>query len=104
MLVWQMENPDGFNTIWQYFGWANQTLSVFALWTITVYLVRENKPYVITLIPALFMTTVCTTFLMVSNTAFGLPYSVGYAVGGMALCIAIIWFVVWKRNVSKKHI
>lgn len=104
MLVWQMENPDGFNTIWQYFGWANQTLSVFALWTITVYLVRENKPYVITLIPALFMTTVCTTFLMVSNTAFGLPYSVGYTVGGMALCIAIVWFAVWKRNVSKKHI
>lgn len=65
---------------------------------------RENKPYVITLIPALFMTTVCTTFLMVSNTAFGLPYSVGYAVGGMALCIAIVWFAVWKRNVSKKHI
>lgn len=24
ILVWQMENPDGFNTIWQYFGWANQ--------------------------------------------------------------------------------
>ena len=50
------------------------------------------------------MTTVCTTFLMVSNTAFGLPYSVGYAVGGMALCIAIVWFAVWKRNVSKKQI
>lgn len=28
ILVWQMENPDGFNIIWQYFGWANQTLSV----------------------------------------------------------------------------
>lgn len=100
MLFWQMENPDGFNTIWQYFGWANQTLSVFALWTITVYLTHERKPYIITLIPALFMTCVCTTFFMVSKTALGLPYSVGYAVGGAALIVAAVWFVVWKRRMA----
>ena len=31
LLVWQIQNPDGFNTIWKYFGWANQTLAVFTL-------------------------------------------------------------------------
>lgn len=98
MLVWQMENPDGFNTIWQYFGWANQTLSVFALWTITVYLAREKKPYIITLVPALFMTCVCTTFFMVSKTALGLPYIVGYGVGATALVVAAVWFAVWFRK------
>ena len=102
MLVWQMENPDGFNTIWQYFGWANQTLSVFALWTITVYLVRERKPYVITLVPALFMTCVCTTFFMVSKTALGLPYAVGYGVGATALAVAAVWFVVWLKKSNCK--
>lgn len=102
MLVWQMENPDGFNTIWQYFGWANQTLSVFALWTITVYLAREKKPYVITLVPALFMTCVCTTFFMVSKTALGLPYTVGYGVGATALVVAAVWFVVWMKKSNCK--
>ena len=102
MLVWQMENPDGFNTIWQYFGWANQTLSVFALWTITVYLVRERKPYVITLVPALFMTCVCTTFFMMSKTALGLPYTVGYGVGATALVVAAVWFVVWMKKSNCK--
>lgn len=102
MLVWQMENPDGFNTIWQYFGWANQTLSVFALWTITVYLARERKPYVITLVPALFMTCVCTTFFMVSKTALGLPYTVGYGVGATALVVAAVWFVVWMKKSNCK--
>lgn len=102
MLVWQMENPDGFNTIWQYFGWANQTLSVFALWTITVYLVRERKPYVITLVPALFMTCVCTTFFMVSKTALGLPYTVGYGVGATALVVAAVWFVAWMKKSNCK--
>lgn len=102
MLVWQMENPDGFNTIWQYFGWANQTLSVFALWTITVYLAREKKPYIITLVPALFMTCVCTTFFMVSKTALGLPYAVGYGVGATALVVAAVWFAVWLRKSNCK--
>lgn len=102
MLVWQMENPDGFNTIWQYFGWANQTLSVFALWTITVYLAREKKPYIITLVPALFMTCVCTTFFMVSKTALGLPYTVGYGVGATALVVAAVWFAVWLRKSNCK--
>lgn len=98
MLVWQMENPDGFNVIWQYFGWANQTLSVFTLWTLTVYLVREHKPYIITLIPALFMTTVCSTFLFVSRQAFGLSLSLGYMLGGVCFLVALIWFLVWLRR------
>ena len=97
ILLWQIENPDGFNTIWKYFGWANQTLAVFTLWTVTVYLVREKKPYIITLLPAIFMTCVCTTFLLVSKTAFGLSGSVGYPVGVVAGIAALVWFVCWKR-------
>ena len=102
MLIWQLENPDGFNTIWQYFGFSNQALSVFTLWTITVYLVRHKKPYWVTLIPALFMTTVCATFLFVSKQAFQLPESVGYPLGGVSLVVAIIWFCIWYRKETNK--
>ena len=102
MLIWQLENPDGFNTIWQYFGFSNQALSVFTLWTITVYLVRHKKPYWVTLIPALFMTTVCSTFLFVSKQAFQLPESVGYPLGGVCLVVAIIWFCIWYRKETNK--
>ena len=98
MLFWQIENPDGFNTIWKYFGWANQTLAVFTLWTSTVYLARENKPYIITLIPAVFMTVVCTTFLMVSKTAFGLSSTIGYSVGALAGIVSLICFFRKKSN------
>ena len=103
MLVWQIENPDGFNTIWQYFGFSNQALSVFTLWTATVYLVRNKKPYWITLIPALFMTTVCSTFLFVSKQTFHLPESVGYPLGALCCVIAIVWFVVWYRKEVKSE-
>ena len=105
MLVWQIENPDGFNTIWQYFGWSNQALSAFTLWTLTVYLVRNKKPFWITLIPALFMTTVCSTFLMVSKITFNLPGQIGYPIGLACLVVAIVWFCVWykkEKNLNKK--
>ena len=101
LLVWQIENPDGFNTIWQYFGWSNQTLSVFTLWTLTVYLVREKKNFWVTLIPALFMTTVCSTFLFVSKQALGLPLELGYTLGGICFVIAVIYFTYWYRKYQK---
>jgi carbon starvation protein CstA len=97
MLVWQIENPDGFNTIWQYFGWSNQALSVFTLWTITVYLVRNNKSFWLTLIPALFMTTVCSTYFFVSKQFLGLGND-GYPYGVVCLGVAIVWFVLWYRK------
>ena len=102
MLVWQIENPDGFNTIWQYFGWSNQALSVFTLWTITVYLVRQKKPFWITLVPALFMTTVCSTFLFISKQAFHLPESIGYSLGALCFVVACAWFILWYRKERSK--
>ena len=104
LLVWQMSDIEGFNRIWNWFGWSNQTLSVFTLWTLTVYLVQNKKNYWITLIPALFMTTVCITFLFVSPQAFNLPVTLSYAVGGVALAIAIIWFGVWKMKKAPSNL
>ena len=98
LLYYNIENPDGFNIIWSYFGWANQTLAVFMLWAITVYLVRERKPFWITMIPAVFMTVVCSSFLMISKNAFGFDMMVGYGVGGAALIISLAWFFGWYRK------
>ena len=101
LLIWQMQNPNGFNVIWQYFGWANQTLSVFTLWTITVYLVQQKKNFYITLIPALFMTVVCSTFLLISKQAFGLNSTISYTGSAVVLVIALVWFYSWYRKVMK---
>ena len=103
MLVWQISNPDGFNTIWQYFGWSNQALSVFTLWTLTVYLVRNNKPFWITLIPALFMTTVCSTYVFVSKQMLGLGDN-GYVFGIACFIAACVWFGLWyKKTINIKQ-
>ena len=103
LLFFNIENPDGFNVIWSWFGWSNQTLAVFTLWAITVYLVRNQKNYWITLLPALFMTVVCSSFLMVSKNAFGFDISVGYAVGAFALVVSICWFALWMKKEKTKR-
>lgn len=95
VLWYNIADVDGFNKIWNYFGWANQALSIFTLWAITVYLAHKRKPFIITLIPALFMTFVCSTFLLISPIAFGLGSMISYGIGGCILIVAIIWFARW---------
>ncbi len=98
LLMWQMNDASGFEKLWGWFGWSNQTLSVFTLWTLTVYLAIEKKPYVITLVPALFMTWVCTTFFVFSPNSLGLNLYLSYGIGFAAVLVAIIWFSVWHRR------
>jgi len=104
LLLYNLKDAAGFDKIWRYFAWANQTLSVFTLWAITVYLVRSRKNYWIALIPALFMTFVCFTYLYIAPECFGQlfrqfgkdPLPVAYGSGAAFLIFAIVWFVVWK--------
>lgn len=99
LILWfNIADEDGFNVIWNYFGWANQTLSIFTLWALTVYLAQQQKPFYITLIPALFMTFVCSTFLLISPIAFGMGNLISYGIGGCILIVAISWFFVWYRK------
>jgi len=101
LLVWQMSYPDGFNTIWRYFGWSNQALSVFTLWTITVYLEVKKKPYIITLIPAMFMTMVCTTFLLHSRAMLNMDRGISCVLAALFTLFLLTSFLVWKTHRSK---
>lgn len=103
VLWFNIYNKEGFNVIWQYFGWANQTLSVFTLWTLTVYMVQQKKPFIITLIPALLMTLVCSTFLLISKTALGLSSQISYTGTVIVLVISLIWFFTWYRKNSNTN-
>jgi carbon starvation protein CstA len=85
-----------FAVIWRYFAWSNQTLAMIVLWAITVYLAQEKKFYWITLIPALFMTTVITSYLLFAPEGFGLSLTISLFVGLAATVVAGIWFFLGK--------
>ena len=88
-----------FSIIWRYFAWSNQTLAVIVLWTITVYLAREKRLFIITLIPALFMTAVTSTYLLFAPEGFSLSREIAYTTGGIITAAAFAGFLVYvKRN------
>jgi carbon starvation protein CstA len=104
LLVYNLSDPAGFNVIWGYFAWANQTMAMFTLWTVTVYLVRRKKPYIITLIPSVFMTAVSVTFLCISDTALGLSHSVSYTICLISVIASLAWFGIWYIKKGKNQI
>jgi len=87
-----------FDILWRYLAWSNQTLAVFTLWACTVYLRKENKNYFITLIPALFMTLVCTTYIFYAPEGLRLPYWISVVVGIATTIILLSVFTFKKRE------
>ena len=104
VLVYSLSDAEGFKIIWRYFAWCNQTLSVFTLWAITVYLVREKKNYYITLLPALLMTLVCSTYICIAPEGLSLPQPVAYGIGGACVFIAVVWFMTWFKKETQKRL
>ena len=98
LLAWQIGNPSGFGTVWQYVAWGTQAMAAVTLWVCTVYLTREHKCYWLTLLPAIFMTMVVIDFLLVSHTTFGLPYLPSLIASAVVTLMTVCRFVWWKRK------
>ena len=98
ILQFNIADEDGFNTVWRYFGWANQTLSCFTLWMLTSFLTRKRKgaKYLVTLIPACFMTAVCVTYILVDKIGFGLPSACTPWIAGGTALLALANYYVWR--------
>lgn len=108
LLLYSLRDADGFQIIWRYFAWANQTLSVFTLWAVTVWLTRfrGGRYYFFTYLPALFMTAVCTSYICVAPEGFGLNPAYAWVVAVGVVVIAVVWFQSWKarlKPVEKIH-
>ena len=63
-----------FDILWRYFAWFNQTLGTITLWALTVWLARHAKNCYITLIPAIFMTLITSSYILFAPEGFSLPY------------------------------
>lgn len=102
LLWYNIADEDGFNVIWRYFGWANQTLAVFMLWTATAYLVkyRGGMSFMLTLLPAAFMTAVCVTYLCVAKIGFNLPVTWNWYIGisTFVLSLAVFSILYMRRK------
>ena len=101
ILIYNLSDPAGFEKIWRYLAWSNQTLAVFTLWAITIYLSRKGKPYWITLIPALFMMAVVITYILFDRSGIALPYTTSVIISAIAVVISAIYFFLYRYK--EKH-
>ncbi len=93
---------DGFQIIWRYFSWSNQTLAMIALWVATAYLLKEGKSRfgsLLTALPAAFMTAVSITYILIAKEGFQLNQTLGYFAG---IDAAIIMFITYMVALIKK--
>lgn len=88
-----------FDVLWRYFAWFNQTLSVITLWAVTSWLCRKKKFFWITLLPAIFMTVVCTTYILVAPEGFQLDFHIGLAGGLVLAVINTFAFFYYKHSI-----
>ena len=106
LLLWfNMADEEGFNTIWRYFGWLNQTLAAFTLWAMTQWLYTRSRKmyYLITLLPALFMTAVCGSFILFDSIGLGLPQAWLPYVVALLVCLSTLSFCLANRKQKREN-
>lgn len=104
LLTWfATKNDDGFQVIWRYFSWSNQTLAMIALWVSTAYLMKNGKyrfGSLITALPAAFMTAVSITYILMAKEGFRINQTVSYIAG---IAAAVILFCIYVFSLFNKQ-
>ena len=95
ILVFAKANAEGFNILWRYFAWANQTIACFAFAMITVYLLSHKKNYIMSLIPGMFYVFIISAYILHAQIGFSLPMNIAY-IGGVVLAIVYAALVIKK--------
>ncbi|SFE26809.1 carbon starvation CstA family protein [Peptostreptococcus sp. D1] len=101
ILVFAKVNAQGFNILWQYFAWANQTIAVFAFAMISLYLYKLKKPYLVSLIPGMFYIFIISAYILGAKIGFGLPQNIANIIGVvLALVYAGLLINTGKKELS----
>ena len=105
ILVFAKMSPSGFNTLWRYFAWSNQTLSLFAFAAIVVWMFENNKGKWswVPLIPAAFYVFVTVTYITNARIGFNVPWSIAYIIGAVSSVI-YVGLLLWYGRKRKSRV
>ena len=99
-----------FSILWRYFAWFNQTLSVFTLWAVTMWLYNsrgERKGllrygWLFTAVPACWMTLICSSYIIMAPEGFGVNASTG-VIGGVIFTACVVCTFVGRIACLQKE-
>jgi carbon starvation protein CstA len=106
IIVFAKFNKDGFNILWRYFAWSNQTLSLFAFLCITVWMFENGKGKFawMPLIPGAFYAFICSTYIANAHIGFNIPWTPAYIIGVVcAIAYVVACCMYGKKRAAKLH-
>ena len=104
IIVWAKLAANGFNILWRYFAWSNQTISLFALACIAIYLLEHGKGKFawMPMIPGAFYAFVTCTYIMNAKIGFHIPWTGAYVIGAVfAVAYVIVVITYGKKRAAK---
>ena len=104
VLFWAKADAAGFNILWRYFSWANETIGVFAFAMIAVYMCRNKMPYIMALIPGTFYMYIIACYILNAQIGLNLPWVVSYIGAGVLACVYIFLVIhTGKKDKTAKE-
>lgn len=90
-----------FNLLWRYFSWANQATAMLALWIATMYLYVKGKNFVVSMVPAIFMTYMVLVYILNAKIGFQLDLNISFIIGlVLTVILTILFFIKAKNNIK----
>lgn len=96
ILVFAKMNSNGFNVLWRYFAWSNQTLALFAFLAISVWMFMNGKAKYawMPLVPGGWYAFITVTYIANAKIGFNIPWMGAYIIGIVAAA-AYVGIVLW---------
>lgn len=83
--------------IWRHMSRCNRTFAAFTLWAEAMYLLKNAKGRWYSLmcaLPAVFMTSVCTSYILMADEGFKISSAAAYPIGMCAAAVCAALFTV----------
>jgi carbon starvation protein CstA len=102
ILIWAKFDTNGFNILWRYFAWSNQTLALFALACIAIWMFENKKGKFawMPLIVAAFYAFVTSSFIFQAKIGFHMSWTAAYFAAAIFSLAYIAYTVFDGRNKS----
>lgn len=103
ILVIAKINAEGFNILWRYFAWSNQSLSLFAFLAITIWMFETGRKKFVfmPMIPGIWYTFITVSYIANAKIGFNIPWMGAYIIG-IAAAAAYGMVLVWYGRKREK--
>lgn len=103
VLYYAKTDKSGFALLWRYFSWANETIAVFAFAMIAVYMIKNNLPYLMAIVPGTFYMYMVSTYILHAPIGFGLGWTLSYILATICAALYAAAIIRFGRSLSSSR-